>query len=165
MNSNLSGGFIYTVEVLKNGEVVDSEVVHNLIPTEGLNHMLATEFAGGTPVATWYIGLYEANYTPVAGDTAATFVGLATETTTYTEATRRAFVPGAVAGGSVSNTASKAEFTSSANKTVYGAFMTSAAAKGATSGVLISAVKFASPKTFDLDSVLRVTAGFTAASA
>ena len=58
-----------------------------------------------------------------------------------------------------------AEFTSNADKTIYGGFMSSASAKGATSGVLSSIVRFSSPKTFSIDTVLRVSAGLTLVSA
>lgn len=164
MNSNTAMGFTYTIDVIQDGVVVDSETVHNLMPTEGLNHTLSVLLAGGAQAATWYVGLFEANYTPVAGDTAATFPASATETTTYTEATRVAFVPGTISGGAVTNSASRAEFTSNSNKTVYGAFLSSASGKGATSGVLLSAAKFATSKTFDSGSIIRVTVGFTTSS-
>jgi hypothetical protein len=164
MNADTKMGFTYTIEVLKDGVVVDTETVHNLMPTEGLNHVLSVALAAGAQAPTWYIGLFEANYTPVAGDTAATFPTSATETTTYVESTRVAFVPGAISGGTVTNSASRAEFTSNSNKTVYGAFLTSASGKGATSGVLLSAAKFSTSKTFDSGSVIRVTAGFTTSS-
>lgn len=166
MNEQMQGGFTYLIEQLdKDGKVVDSETVHNLIPTEGLNHVLNILLKSASQVATWYIGLYEGNYTPVAGDTMATFPAQATETTAYTSATRLAFVPGTVAAATVDNSASPAQFTFNATKTVYGGFIGSASAKGSTSGVLLSAVRFGSPKSLDADSVLRVTAGFTMASA
>lgn len=164
MNAQPALGFTYLVEVIKDGVVVDREELHNLMPTEGLNHMLSVMLAGGAQVGTWYLGLFEGNYTPVAGDTAATFPASATETTTYVEATRVAFTPGAIAGGAANNSAARAEFTSNSNKTVYGAFMVSASGKGAASGVLLSAAKFSTTKSFDSGSILRVTAGFTTAS-
>jgi hypothetical protein len=43
MKETLCPGFVWTFEVVdkETGEVRDSETVHNLMPTEGLNHMLA----------------------------------------------------------------------------------------------------------------------------
>lgn len=158
-------GFKYTFEVLKRGVVIDLFDITNLMPTQGLNHMLSTVFKSGTPVATWYLGLYEGNYTPVLTDTAATFPGSATECTAYTASTRVAWVPGTVAAGVLDNSASKAEFVANATKTIYGGFMTSVAAKGAITGSLISAVRFPSPRVLDADSTLRVTAGITLTSA
>lgn len=154
-------GFKYLVEVINAGRVVDSFEVNNLMPTEGVNHLLGVAFKNGTQAASWYLGLFEGNYTPTVGDTAATFSATATETTAYAAATRMAWTPGAVASGVLDNSASRAEFVFTASKVVYGGFMTSAAAKGATNGALISVVRFPSPRTLDVDSILRVTAGIT----
>lgn len=166
MKNKLKAGFTYLVEVIDaQGMVRESEIVKNLMPVEGLNHMLGVTLKGSAQVATWYVGIYEGNYTPVAGDTAAAFSASATESSAYTEATRPALALGAVTAGAVDNTAVRAEFTANASKTFYGGFVTSAAAKGATSGVLLSAVRFASPKVLTATEVLRVTAGFTLVSA
>ncbi len=164
MNEHINPGFLWTLEHIRNGEVIDREVIHNLLPTEGANHALDVLLHQATQIATWYIGLYEGNYTPLLTDTAATFPASATELTTYAEASRVAFVESAASGGVSSNAASKAEFTSNSNKIIYGGFITSASAKGATSGILLSAVKFSSPKTFDSGDIFRATAGFTLAS-
>ena len=158
-------GFTYDVELVRRGRVVDRERVHNLVPTEGLNLILSILFKGTSVPAAWYIGIFEGNYTPVAGDTMASFPGSATECTAYDESTREVFTAGTVAGGAVNNAASLAEFTLSAEKTIYGAFMSTVATKEATSGSLISAAKFASPKGGEDGDVLRVTAGFTITSA
>lgn len=165
MNSQAVAGFRYLVETIdKDGIVIESEVVDNLIPTEGINHILSVAFKGSSQVTTWYLGLFEANYTPAIGDTAATLPGLATESTAYTSGTRVAWVSGAVAGGSVDNVASRAEFTANATKTIYGGFLSSSPAKGAATGVLTSIVRFASPRVLDSGSILRVTAGLTITS-
>jgi hypothetical protein len=164
MNQHLTAGAEYKVEHIRDGQVIGSELVHNLMPTEGANHVLGVALHGDTQVTTWYIGIYGANYTPQLTDTAATFPGAATELTTYAESARVVFNESAPSGGVSDNSANKAEFTSNANATVYGGFIVSASGKGSTSGVLLSAVKFASPKTFNSGDVLRVTAGFTLAS-
>lgn len=158
-------GFVYTIETIRDGEVVDTEVVHNLIPTEGLNYLLNAALKGGTPVAAWYVGIFEGDYTPVAGDTMATFPTAATESTAYSEAQRRPLVLGATTAGATDNTASKAEFTgNAAGKVIYGGFVASQPAKGATSGVLVSAVRFAAAKNLGVGDILRVTAGFALSS-
>lgn len=156
--------FTYLVEHIRNGEVIDSEVTHNLVPIEGLNHFAGVALKGVAQVGTWYIGLYEGNYTPQLSDTAATLPAAATEVTAYDEATREALVLGTVSGGAVNNSASPAEFTASATKTIRGGFISSAGGKGATTGVLASVIKFTTPKALDDGDVLRVTAGFTFAS-
>ncbi|MFC4923580.1 hypothetical protein [Delftia deserti] len=158
-------GIVYTLEILRRGQVIDREVVHNLMPEEGRNHGVSVMLKGATQAATWYIGLFEGNYVPVDSDKAATFPTLATECTAYAPATRVAFTSGAVAAGTTDNTASRAEFTFTSAKTVYGAFLTSAQAKGAVTGVLLSAARFTQPKALQVDDVLRVTASFSLQSA
>lgn len=159
-------GFTYTFDWFdQDGIFVCREIAHNLLPLEGLNHLLNVAFKGGTQVASWYIAPYEGNYVPVMGDTAATFPASAVECTAYDETLRVAFVSGTPSGGALDNSSAPAMFTFNANKTLYGAFMVSAAAKGATSGTLISAVKFSSPKPVESGYQLKVTAGFIFASA
>lgn len=159
MNSKAESGFTYVVEVIHpDGSRSQREVVHNLIPEEGLNHQQSVTFKGTTQVTTWFIGLYEGNYTPVAATSAATISAAATECTSYTPAARQEFVSGAVAAGSVDNSASKALFTFTAAKTIYGGWIGSASPFGSTSGVLISAVRFASPKVLAIGDQLSVTA-------
>ena len=162
---NAHAGVNYTIEVIRGGAVVDSETVHNLMPEEGRNHAVSVITKGATQVPAWYIGLFEGNYVPVDSDKASTFPTSATECTAYLPATRVEFVEGAVAAGVVENTASRAEFTATAAKTIYGAFLVSAQAKGAVTGVLMSAARFTAPKVLQIDDVLRVTASFSLTSA
>ncbi len=158
-------GFTYLVEVIRGGNVIDSEAIHNIMPEQGRNHAVAVLAKGATQTATWYIGLFEANYTPVDGDTAAGFPSAAAECTSYVPATRVEFNEGAVVAGSVDNTANRAEFTFTAAKTVYGAFLVSSQAKGAVTGVLLSAARFTAAKALQIDDVLRVTASLALTSA
>lgn len=166
MNSKAALGFTYIVEVVSpDGTVSQRETVHNLIPVEGLNHMMAVTFKRSTPVDTWYIALYEGNYTPVPLLTAAKFPAAATESIAYTPDARVPFVAGDIANGAVDNAAARAEFTFTAPKTIYGGAILSASPKGATTGVVISAVRFASPKVLEVGSTLRVLAGNSLVSA
>lgn len=166
MNSEIKTGATYTVDVVApDGTVSQRSVEHNLVPIEGLNHMAAVVFKSGSQVGTWYIAPFEGNYTPVPSDTAATIAAAAQESTAYTASARLEFNEGAVANGAVDNTANKAEFVYNANKTVQGVFVVSSSPKGGTTGTLISVIRFASPKTVDSGSTLRVVAGFAFASA
>lgn len=159
-------GFVYIIEHLRGGVLLSREVVKNLMPTQGLNYLISAAITGGTAaIGSWFIGLFEGNYTPVAGDTAATIPGNSTETTAYDETTRQPFTPGTVAGGIVSNGAARAEFTMNAARTLYGGFMTSSSGKGTTTGVLLSAARFPSPKVMESGDVLRISAGFIITSA
>lgn len=121
----------------------------NLLPTEGLNHMLMVALSSTAKLNTFYLALFSGNYTPTSGLTAANFASTATEivsgTEGYSESTRRTWTPAAASAGQIDNIATKAEFTiaTATSITVRGAALLSEAAKGATTGVLISASRFA----------------------
>lgn len=159
-------GFRYRVEVLNRhtGEVVNSETVHNLMPDVGIHHALDVLLNGASQVTQWYLLPFGNNYTPQPTDTSATFPALAGEITAYAGATRPAIVTGAAAGGAVTNDANRVELDFPATTTVQGAAIISTPTKGAAAGILLSAVKFASPKVVDSDSILRVLVGIEFAS-
>lgn len=158
-------GFKYHFELFDpSGRLVDRWDETNIIPTEGLHYLLNVAFRDGTKLPSWSIALYEGNYTPVAGLTAATFPSAASECTTYASATRPAFTPSAPVSGSIDNAAALATFVSSADKTIYGGAILSSSAKGSTSGVIASAVRFSSTKPFTSGSTLAVTAGLVLTS-
>ena len=164
-NDRLSAGFEYRFDIFdKHGVLVESSIEKNLMPLEGQHWLLNLAFKAGSPVANWYIGLYDNAYTPTINDEMVDFPADAGENVSYSEATRQLFVPGTVAIGTVDNVASKAEFTFAADTVLAGGFMSSSSAKGSTSGVLISAVRFGSPKSVSAGGTLKVTAGFTLAS-
>jgi hypothetical protein len=164
-SQRLTIGGVFEGEIVRNGEVIDRFEDHNLVVNEGLNHLLDVVLHGSTQVTTWYLGLFEGNYTPVAAVTAATITSAATETTAYDEATRREFTEAAASSQSITNSASRATFTFNATKTLYGAFLVSASAKSATTGTLFSAARFASTKNVDSGDELLLTYTFSAASA
>lgn len=164
MKSVTHVGFEYTVEVIKEGEVTDREVVHNLMPIEGMNHLLAVLLLGASQNTAWHIGLYDTPYTPVAGDVAATFPTLAGEATGYANSQRMPFEGASPAGGTLDNAANPAGFEFTEKNEIHGGFISSSAAKGSTSGVLLSAVRFTTPKSVEPTSILRVTAGFALVS-
>lgn len=159
---NVGGKF--TGQIVRDGQIIDEWEDHNLVVNEGLNHLLSVLFNGGTQVTTWYLGVFEGNYTPVATVTAATITAAATECTAYDEATRQAYDEAAPASQSITNAASKATFTFNAAKTIYGAFLASASAKSATSGTLFSAARFGTAKTVADDDQLLLTYTFNASS-
>ena len=160
MKSKAKSGFTYTVETYDaQGRLLDRDVVKNLMPIEGANHMLAVTAGIAAQAPSWWIGLYANNYTPVDLDTAATFPAAAGEFTQYNGTTRKQFIPGSPSNGTLDNGASKAEFVFTHDVTVYGGFIASASGKGATTGVLWSAVKFTSPKSPGVGGMLRITAG------
>lgn len=154
-------GFIYEVEEWVRGRMRARECLHNLMPNEGRTYLMNAALHGSSQLTTFYVGLFEANYTPVLGDTMALFPAAATETTAYAEATRPEWVEATEAAGVITNAASVAVFTFNAAKTIYGGFISSNSGKGATSGTLVSAGKFATAKAMDSLEVLRITASLT----
>ncbi len=125
----------------------------NLITTGGLNHILSVALRDGSKLNNFYLAIFSGNYTPTAALTAATFAATATEivsgTEGYSNATRPQWTPAAPASGQIDNYATKAEFNivTASQVTIYGAALLSDAVKGSTSGVLISAARFASSRT------------------
>ncbi len=151
---NKQPGFIYDIIHERNGVELSREQTHNLIPNEGLNHLISSAIANGTRYTTWFVELFESNTTPAPTDTIASY----TECQSYDEASRPIFTPGAVAAGGVDNSAAKAVFTMNATKAVYGGMIVSGSGKGTTSGVLVSAVKFGAVKNVVAGDVIRISA-------
>ena len=140
---------VYTHDV--NGQDERSDT--NLLTTEGMTHMLNTEFHGGTPVGTWYFRLFGANVSPLATWTGANFTANATEIVSTSEgwagSVGFAFDEAAASAANVNNTASKAAFTivTASSLSIWGAGLDSVATRGDTTGVLMGASKFAAVRT------------------
>ena len=97
--------------------------------------------------------------------TAADFPTTAVECTAYTPTTRVPWVTGLVTNAALDNGASRAIFTMTAKKTVYGAALLSSSSKGSVTGKLPSIARFGSPKALEKDDQLAVVAGIAAISA
>jgi len=108
--------------------------------TEGLNHILDTEFHGSSQESTWYIGLIDnSGFTEfVVADTLLSHAGW-TALTDYT-GDRKEWTEGASVAGSITN-ASTVNFAMTATKTVKGAFLCSAAT-GLSSVILFCTAAF-----------------------
>lgn len=158
-------GSIWGVELVRNGNIIEVETVHNICTTEGIDFMNNVMFHGTAAVATWYIALFESDYTPVATNTYAA-PGYA-ESSAYTEATRQAFVEAASTARVVTNAASKAVFNINATKTLYGASLVSVNTKGdvAGGGVLFCSSRFSSSKPVVSGDVLNITITITTSDA
>lgn len=155
----------YHGQIIRQGRVIDEWEDDNLVVNEGLNSLLSVYFNGGAQITTWYCGVFEGNYTPVATVTAATIASAATESTAYDSATRPEWVEAAPSSQSITNSASRASFVFNATKTIYGAFLVSTSTKSGTSGTLFSAARFSTAKSVVDDDELLLTYTFTAASA
>lgn len=151
-------GGVFHTSVTRNGVVLaDEGPDSNVVTDEGVNHILDVVLHGTTPVNPWYVGIFEGNYTPLITDTAATFPAAATESTSYSEATRVEYNEAAAVAKVTSNSANKARFTMTANKTIYGAFLASSSAKQGTTGTLLSAAKFSAPRVLLANDLFDVT--------
>lgn len=162
--SELRVGGVYHGQIIRDGKVIDEWEDANLVANEGLNSLLDVYLRNQTQIATWYLGLFEGNYTPVATDTAANIASNSTECTAYTNGTRPTWTPAAASSQSITNSASQATFTFNATKTIYGAFLVSSSTKSGTSGVLFSAARFGSSKSVVSSDQLLLTYTFTASS-
>ena len=132
----------------------DTQIDHNIVPDEGLNHFLNVVLKGpagdGTQITSWFLMLHSGSGVPTNALTAANYNATLTEITSavegYTEATRVAWVGDAVdtVNTEVVNDASPATFTivTAASLAVNGAGLVSVSTKGDGSGVLLSAGKF-----------------------
>jgi hypothetical protein len=140
-------GFHYTCVLSDpDGRVVSATMGKNLFPLEGRNHMLESAIGGGGQIADWFVGLFKGNYTPTNADTAASFAAAALEVTAYAEASRLPLVTNLPNAGVLDSVGHEVTFTLTQDATIYGGFISSSQSKGSTSGILLSAVRFASPQ-------------------
>ena len=167
MKSIIPVGTWWELEQYRKGRLIDKWGQKNVITTEGLNHMLNVAFNSATQITAWYMGLFEDDYTPLITNTYAT-PGF-TESTAYDEATRVAYADATATTKIMTNSASKATFTISGTKTIYGAFLcgggSAASTKSDTAGggTLFASSKFATAKSVVDDDVLMVVCSITLA--
>lgn len=131
-----------------------TERVHNLVPDEGILHILNVIFGGTPKAAAWYMAMFSGAITPAGNWTAANFASNATEITSntegYSQTTRPQFTTAAAAGNAIKNHASPAVFTivCTTSITVNGFAILSSNVKGSTGGVLASAVRLPTARTY-----------------
>lgn len=138
----------------------------NLVVNEGLNHVLDSALGGASQIPVWYVGIFKGNYTPVVTVTAATIVAAATEMVDYDETVRPDWTQAGALAQSITNSANKAQYTISAgimNQSLYGMFLISGSTKGAGSGTLFSATRFAAAKVVSETDLLAVSYTVSAA--
>ncbi len=147
----------FHVQHIRAGKVLGEYDIHNLITDVGLNHILETEFHGGTPITTWYVGLVDnAGFSAFAvGDIMSSHAGWV-ESQAYVAATRPQWTAGAAASRQITN-AVTVDFTMNATVTIKGLFITSVNTKGGTTGVLWSGAAFGSTVPVNNNDVLKVT--------
>lgn len=138
----------------------------NIVVNQGLDDLLDVTLSGGTQDTTHFIGLTDGTPTPAAGDTLASHAGWA-EVTAYDEAARQAYVDAGVSAQSITNSASPAAFTISADATtIGGAFLAGDNTKGGTTGRIYAVGALGSGDVVLNDgATLDITATFTQAAA
>lgn len=158
MESNVFAKIKHTweIECVRDGKVIWTEKFDNLVVTEGLNKYLDATIVTGLAAPAWYIGLKDTGAMNAA-DTLAVPVNW-TELTNYS-GNRKTYVPGAISGGSVNNSASKASFAITGDDTVYGAFMCSVAT--GTAGTLLGGDDFGTPRAVLIGDTLNVQVTLT----
>lgn len=169
MNPKLKMFTTWHYERYRKGELISKQKIKNVVPTEGLNATLDIMLDAGTQITSWYIAPFESDTTPATTTTYATPVF--TEATLYDEATRGLFDPSAASGGVLSSVGSKASFTWSTTKTIYGAALVgggaAASTKGDTAGggTVFSAARFAASDEVEDDDISKIYLEVTLANA
>ena len=163
-----SGIVFPSLDVLAKGEYFDRvnggewSRTPNLVVTEGLAHILNTALGAKAKTANYYLALFSGATAPAANWTAANFTSVASEivsmTEGYTNATRPVWTPTEATGNSIDNMTSAASVTIATASTlnVTGAAMLSNPTKGGTTGVLVSATKYATARTFQSGDIYEV---------
>lgn len=133
----------FTIEVLRKGKVVHTEIVPNGVVNEGKDEILDSFFRNQAPPTSFYIGFIDnASYTALAdADTMSSHAGWI-EATGYSEGTRPAWVTTAAASQSITNP-TPATFNITATITLKGIFICTDATKSGSGGVLWATALFA----------------------
>lgn len=127
----------------------------NLIVTQGLAHLLSVALAGTPKPAGYFLALFSGATAPAANWTASNFASVASEivslTEGYTAPTRPEWTPPASTDtNSIDNMDAVASVTiaTASQLNVTGAAMLTNSTRGGTTGVLVSATKYAATRVF-----------------
>lgn len=154
----------FDAKLIRDLKVIDEWSFDNLVVNEGLNSNLSVYFNSGTPITTWFLGIFQGNYTPVSTDTASVIASNSTECSSYSGGVRPTWVNAAPSSQSITNSASPATFTFTGSQTIYGAFLISNSTINGTSGTLFAAARFGASKSVVSSDQLLLTYTFTASS-
>ncbi len=119
-------------------------VHQNIVPLEMRDFILKLIAKNQAPIANWYGAPYTGEVTPAAELTAATFTATMTEFTSYADTTRRQWIAGTVAAGSVDNAASPMLFNCNpgAPTDLQGIALLSNSAKSSVLGTILCCAPF-----------------------
>ena len=147
----------YIVEHFRDGEKIGEYELPNGIVDVGLNSILGVQFHADTQITAWYIGLIDnSGFTALAnGDTMSSHSGW-NEFTSYSQANRVQWSPGASSGRSISN-GTTSDFSITGSGTIKGIFIVSNNTKSGTTGTLWSTAAFGSTVAVQNGDTLKVT--------
>lgn len=145
------GGAMGTSHRPAGGEFGPWQIDHNKLPTEGLVQLVGAGVGALPQITQFYIAPYAGNVSPAATWTGANFASNATEFTAYTAATRLPWtITAPTTAPTVDNGAAIAAatltFAAGGPYNLYGAAVLQAAAKAATTGKILMALRFANPR-------------------
>ena len=159
-------GFVYEHELVDGlGRRIDVQSDLNKIPSAGINLLIRAPFGDATPITTFYVGLFRNNALPTDATKASDIPSVLGEFTNYEEAERPLWDKVYDGNGTYSNAANRAEFTFLSDQMIYGAFMVSSAEKGGSGGLVLSAVRFTTPRMIYAGLTLKMTTSLTYVSA
>jgi len=156
-------GFIWTGQVF----APDGELIYtggpdqNIIPQDGIDHLVGLIRGTTTLISDWYVGIGESDYVPTASTTSADLQSAVGECTAYSESTRRPWNDVYDGTSIITNLASRAEFTLTSEKRLYTGFLAADSTKGGASGVLLSIARFSSPYDVPAGSTFRLGVSIT----
>lgn len=111
------------------------------------DHMAGLMLGNGTqPISNWYVALIEGNYVPNGTERAADLPTTIGECTAYSEASRPAWNGVYDGTSTLDNLASKAQFTMTADKRIYGIAIVSSSVKGSGTGRMIAVERYDTPR-------------------
>lgn len=156
-------GFEYDIEVVDKatGRVKDVIRGCNLIPAAGVEFLIQAPFGDASPVGSFYMGLFANDYVPTAPVKAVDIPSVLGEFTNYSEAARPLWNRIFDGTSAQSNTGSRAIFTPTVARRIYGCFLVSSSTKGGNTGMLLSVMRFPNPKDVEVGEELRGLAGIT----
>ena len=161
-------GFRYCFRLLNEDESVASEIIaDNLIPSDGMEFLMRAPFGDVSPIGNFYCGLWRGNVIPTKALKATDIPSNLQEFVGYSETTRPEWQREYDGNGTLDNSdqARIAEFSFTADASLYGAFLVSSPTKGQGSGLLLSCVRFPSPRPVTAGQKGQLIAGITYVSA
>ena len=156
---------LVTAEHMRGGNLIHKQSGFNTFTTQGMARMLNIVLHETSKAASkiWYVGIFKNNITPALGDTAAKLgagnaYGECQDADYSNPLTNRPlYNTEATTTAVISNVNAKAHFVMAASITVYGAFLVDTQPKTSSSGVLLCAKRFGTPRAVIADDEIYVT--------